>query len=54
MNLTLMYDSGLWNYTMTGLDRNGDELDPAVTDFGSLRLQKQVLLFLVLKLIFLK
>src|SRR3954452_1599749 len=36
MNITLTYDSGLWTYTMTGLDRNGDELDPAVTDFGSI------------------
>ena len=36
MNITLTFDSGSWSYTMTGLDRNGDELIPTVTNNGSI------------------
>ena len=36
MNITLTLIFGLWSYTMTGLDRNGDELNPLVTHNGSI------------------
>ena len=35
MSITLTYNSGSWSYTMTGLDGDGDELNPLVTHNGS-------------------
>ena len=35
MNITLTYNSGSWSYTMTGLDGDGDELNPPVTHNGN-------------------